>query len=362
MKAIFLHFKKLDLILLLVPIFLCTIGLVEIWSTSKDNFLNLKKQIFFLFLGIFLMVLFSFFDWRFLRENPFLILIFYFFSIFLLFLLFFFPQTKGVHSWFKIGPFSLAPAEIAKISLLLLLARYFSLYHRKIYGLWHILISFFYFAIPALLCFFQPDFGSFLILFSLWISLLFFSGIKVRHFLILILIFLLLFILSFEKILKPYQKERIVGFLKLKGPDPLKTNWSQNQAKIAIGSGGFFGKGIKNGSQTQLGFLTESQTDFIFSAIAEEMGLFSILILFFLYSLLFLKILKIALLTKSNFAKLFCGGYLAILSAQIFLHCFSNLALIPVIGVSLPFVSYGGSNLISNFVLLGILQSIKIHA
>jgi len=362
MKNIFSFFKKLDFHLVFIPLFLSLIGLVEIYSVSKGDFLNLKKQIFFLIVGMLLMLLISFIDWRFLRENPFLILSFYFLSILSLFFLYFFPPTRGVRGWYRFGVFSFEPVEIAKVSLLLLFSRYFSLRHTQLYDLRHILISFLYLLPLATLVFFQPDFGSFLILFFLWIAILLFSGIRLRHFFILCFIFLLLFGLSFEKILKPYQKERVLTFLKLKTPDPLKVGWSQNQAKIALGSGGLFGKGIKKGSQVQLGFLPEPHTDFIFSAIGEEMGFLGILVLFLLYVLLFWKILKIGFLPNSNFAKLLSGGYLAILFSQIFLHVGSNLGILPVVGISLPFVSYGGSNLISNFLVLGILQSIKTHA
>jgi rod shape determining protein RodA len=363
MKNFIFHFKKLDFWLFLIPILLSFFGLLEIWSASKGDFLNFKKQIFFLVIGIFLMLLISFFDWRVLRENPFLILSFYFLSFFLLLsLLFFGPKIRGVKSWFKIGPFSFEPVELTKISLLILFARYFSRYHVEMYSLKHILISALYFFPQAILVFLQPDFGSFLILLFLWISILFFSGIKLRHFFLLVLIFALIFIFSFEKILKPYQKERILTFFRIKIPDPLKAGWSQEQAKIAIGSGGLFGKGIKKGSQTQLGFLPEPQTDFIFSAISEETGFFGVLILFSLYGFLFWRILKIGFLAGSNFEKLFSGGFLAILFSQTFFHLCSNLGILPVIGISLPFVSYGGSNLISNFILVGILQSIKTHA
>jgi len=362
MKNVFFHLKKIDKCLLLIPILISLFGLIEIWSASKGNFLNFKKQIFFLILGVILMILISFFDWRILKENSFLILGLYFFSIFLLVLVLFLgPTIRGVRGWLKIGSLSFEPIELTKFSLLLLFSRYFSLRHIELYSIKHILISAFYIFIPALLVFLQPDFGSFLILIFLWVFILFFSGIKLRHFLILVLIGLLIFTFSFEKILKPYQKERILTFFKLKISDPLTTSWSQNQAKIAIGSGGFFGKGINKGSQTQLGFLPEPQTDFIFSVICEEMGFLGAFILFFLYSFLFLIILRMSFSSISNFEKLFSGGFLAILFSQIFLHLGSNLSLLPVVGIPLPFVSYGGSNLIVNFLILGILQSIKVH-
>ncbi len=136
--------------------------------------------------------------------------------------------------------------------------------------------------------------------------------------------------------------------------------WSQQQAKIAIGSGGIFGQGIGQGSQTQYGFLTEPRTDFIFSAIAEEMGLIGVSILLVLFLLLVWRIFKIALSTETNFPRLFATGLATILISQIFIHIGMNLGLLPIIGIPLPLVSYGGSGLISTFIGLGILQSIKI--
>ena len=155
-----------------------------------------------------------------------------------------------------------------------------------------------------------------------------------------------------------YQKERIIGFV-APGNDPLGINWNQDQAKIAIGSGGVFGQGFSQGSQTQYGFLPEPQTDFIFSAIAEEFGLMGASVIFFLFIVIFFRIIKIAINSQSNFPRLFASGFAVLLIVQIFINAGMNLGLLPVIGVSLPLVSYGGSGLIITFIGLGILQNIK---
>jgi len=171
----------------------------------------------------------------------------------------------------------------------------------------------------------------------------------------------LIFLIGWKTFLKEYQKERILSFLFPHLTDPLKVGWSQNQAKIAIGSGGIFGKGIKKGSQVQLEFLPEPQTDFIFSAIAEEMGFIGISILFFLFSILIWRIFKISLSAKSNFARIFSSGYAFLLVSQVFIHVGTNVGILPIVGIPLPFISYGGSSLLANFIGLGIIQSIKIH-
>ncbi len=362
MSQILLHLKKLDWSLIFCSLFLVLIGLLSLYSSSRGDFLNLKKQIVFGLIGVFLMFLISFLDWRPLKESPYLILFFYLLCLlFLILVLFFAPEIRGTRSWFKIGPISFDPTEFTKLSLLLVLAKYFSMRHVEMYRITHILISGIYVLIPSILVFLQPDLGSVLVLVSIWIGVLIISGIKIRHFFLLLLLAILVFIIGWGTFLKEYQKERILSFLFPHLSDPLKGGWSQNQAKIAIGSGGVLGKGIKGGSQVQLGFLPEPHTDFIFAALAEEMGFVGVSILFLLLSILIWRIFKISLSAKSNFARIFSLGYAFLLVSQIFIHIGSNVGFLPIIGIPLPFVSYGGSNLILNFIGIGILQSIKSH-
>ncbi|NCO80464.1 rod shape-determining protein RodA, partial [bacterium] len=330
------HFKRLDWILIVVAILLVGIGFLSIYSSSlgKGDFLNFKKQVIFFGIGFFLMIILSFFDWRELREDPYLVLILYLICLFSLAGLFFFaPEIRGVRSWYKVGPISIDPIEFTKIVLIILLAKYFSKRHIEMYQVRHIFLSGFYLLLPAILIFLQPDLGQVIILIAFWVGVLLISGIKLRHFLILILCFLLIFILSWNFLLKDYQKERILSFLI---PfEPLGVSWSQNQAKIAIGSGGIFGQGIGKGSQTQYGFLPEPQTDFIFSAIAEEMGLIGVSVLLFLFSILLWRIIKIAIDSQSNFSRLFASGFSILLISQIFIHIGMNLGISPIIGIPL---------------------------
>lgn len=362
MKKVLVHLKKLDWILIVTAVLLVGFGLFSIYSSSlgRGDFLNLKKQIIFFAASIFLMFLFSFFDWRTFRENPYLILILYFLCLLgLLGLFLFAPEIRGIRSWYRLGPLALSPIEFAKIVLIILLAKYFSMRHIEMYQIRHILLSGAYILLPIVLIFPQPDLGQVLILIALWVGILLISGIKLRHFLILVLCFLLISILSWSFLLRDYQKERILSFL---FPyDPLGVSWSQNQAKIAIGAGGVFGQGLGSGSQTQYGFLPEPQTDFIFSAIAEEMGLIGVSVLLFLFSILIWRIMKIAIMSQTNFPRLFASGLTIILVSQTFIHIGMNLGLLPIIGIPLPLISYGGSSLIVTFIGLGILQSIKTH-
>ena len=354
------HLKQLDWILIVSIVLLVGIGLLSIYSSSlgKDDLSNFKKQFIFFGIGLLLMFFLSFFDWRIFRENSYLILILYLLCIMGLIGLFFFaPEIRGVKSRYKLGPLSIDPIEFTKIVLIIILAKYFSTRHIEMYRIRHILLSGFYVFLPAALTFLQPDLGSVLILIALWLGVLIVSGIGIRHFLILLFCGILILILAWGFLLKDYQKARIMSFVE--PTDPLGLSWNQNQAKIAIGSGGILGQGFTMGSQTQYGFLPEPQTDFIFAAIAEELGLVGISVLFLLFLILIWRIFKIMLLSQSNFPRLFTVGLAIVFISQIFIHIGMNLGIFPIVGISLPLVSYGGSGLIAILAGLGILQSIR---
>jgi rod shape determining protein RodA len=358
------HFKKFDWILVVVILVLGLIGLTSIYSSSylEGNFLNFYKQAGFIGLGVFLMLFFSLIDYRNFRDNSYLILILYFICLLFLIGLFFFgDKVRGVKSWYKIGHWAFAPTEFLKAILIILLAKYFSHRHIEIYRFRHIFLSGIYVLLPSLLVYFQPDLGSVLVIIFLWLGILLLARIKLRHLLFLSLIGILVFILAWSFLLKDYQKERIISFT---SPEyqPLEIGWSQRQAKIAIGSGGLLGKGFLKGSQTQNGFLSEPQTDFVFSAVAEEFGFVSIIIIAMLFLILFFRILKIVFQAKDNFARLFTAGFGIIIFAQTFINLGTNIGFLPVIGIPLPFVSYGGSFVLFSFAILGIIQNIKINS
>ncbi len=357
------HFRKLDWILIASALLLTASGLISIYSSSlqREDFFNFEKQIVFLTAGMILMFFLSFFDWRIFQTNSYIILIFYLFCILSLGGLFFFaPVIRGVIGWYKVGFLSLDPVDFTKFILIILLAKYFSMRHVEMYRLRHIFLSGFYVFLPSVLIFMQPNLGSALILIILWIGILSISGIKLQHFVVLLLCGILIFSLGWLFFLKDYQKARIISFLTPQG-DPQGMNWSQTQAKISIGSGGFIGQGLGKGSQTQYGFLPEPQTDFIFAAIAEEFGFVATTVIFITFLVLFWRTMKIANNSQSNFPRLFATGFAIVIFAQLFINVGVNLGILPVIGISLPFVSYGGSGLLTMFGGLGILQSIKVH-
>jgi rod shape determining protein RodA len=356
------HIRKMDWVLIIVSVILTIFGIVSIYSSStgSGDFSNLYKQIGFVLMSIALMFLISLVDNRVVRENSSIILSLYFLCILALIGVFFFaPEIRGIKSWYKLGGFSFDPIEPTKIILILILAKYFSKRHVELYKVKHIVLSGVYAFIPAVLIFLQPEFGSVMIIGAIWIGTLLVSGIRIRDFILLCIAFGLFFSLSWTFILKDYQKNRIFNFI-APHEDPLGEGWSQNQAKISIGSGGIWGKGIGKGSQTQYGFLPEPQTDFIFSAVAEETGLVGTSILLILFGVLFWRILKIALNANSNFSRLFATGLAISIFFQMVINIGMNLGLLPVIGVPLPLISYGGSNLLFTFIALGILQNMRV--
>ncbi len=356
------HIKKLDWGIIICTLLITGFGLAGIYSYSmaKNNFSDFEKQIVFFAIGFVLMLLISLFDYRILRNNSYLILILYAICLILLAGLHFFaPNIRGTRGWYRLGFLSLDPIEPTKIVLIVLLAKYFSMRHVEMYKFRHIVLSGVYIFLPAILIFMKPDLGGAMVLIFIWLGILMISGIKLKHFLILLFCFILVSVFSWHFLLKDYQKQRIISFI---FPyDVLGGAWSQSQTKIAIGSGQILGQGIGKDSQVQYGFLPEPHTDFIFSAIAEEWGILGVFILFMLYLILIVRILKIAIESESNFPRLFAVGFAIALIAQFTINVGMNLSMLPVVGIYLPFVSYGGSGLIGNFISMGILQSIKVR-
>lgn len=351
--------KKLDWWLIGAVLVIVAFGLAGIYSAgvAKQDFSNFGKQFIFFGIGFSLMIALSYFDYRILRNNSYLILSFYFFCLLLLGGLYFFaPLTRGTRGWYHLGFFTLDPNEPVKIALTVLLAKYFSMRHVEMYKFRHIILSGVYVFFPALLIFLKPDLGGVTVLVLAWLGMLFVSGIRLKHFMILCLCFALVTGFSWQFLMKDYQKQRVISFIFPQ--DVLKGSWSQTQTKISIGSGKIFGEGLANGSQVQYGFLPEPHTDFIYSVMGQEWGFLGLTVFFGAYLLMIWRILKIALESDTNFPRLFAVGFAIIIMAQATINMGMNLALLPVIGIYLPFVSYGGSGMIANFMSLGILQSI----
>jgi rod shape determining protein RodA len=300
----------------------------------------------------------SFIDWGFLKNTRIIVILFVV-SVLLLSSLFVFGSvTKGAQSWFNFGAFSFQPIDPIKIVVILILAKYFSRRHIEIANIRHILVSGFYVFVIFFLVFLQPDFGSAIIIFFLWLGMVLVSGISKRHLLAVFLLGLVSFVVLWFFVFKPYQQARIKTFI-----SPLTdirgSGYNAYQATIAVGSGQLFGKGIGYGTQSKLQFLPEYQTDFIFAAFAEEWGFVGVTLLFTLYGIIFWRMMKISLHGAGNFQVLFGLGLTILFVVHSVIHIGMNLGLLPVTGNTLPFMSYGGSHLLTEFIGLGILMGMR---
>ncbi len=350
-------FKNVDWVLFFSVILIALAGLVTMNSfVGTSRFF--ERQSIWLGVAILVFLAGSLVDWSFLKNTRIIVGMFMF-SVGLLFLLFILGSVfKGAQSWFDLGLFSFQPADPIKLVLILLLAKYFSRRHIEIANVRHILVSGVYAFTIFILVFLQPDFGSAIIIFFLWLGMVLVSGISKKHLLAVFLIGILSFGALWLFVFKPYQKDRIKTFI-----HPLTdirgSGYNAYQSTIAVGSGQFFGKGIGYGTQSKLQFLPEYQTDFIFAAFAEEWGFVGATILFAIYGVVFWRMLKISFHGGSNFEILFGVGLSILFLIHVVIHVGMNVGLLPVTGNTLPFMSYGGSHLITEFFGLGILMGMR---
>jgi rod shape determining protein RodA len=276
---------------------------------------------------------------------------FYLFSIILLVaVLFLGNDIRGSSRWFHLGLFNLQPSEVVKPMLAIFFASFLSDNPPK--NIKNIITYLSILLLPTLLILFEPDLGSSLVILFLGLSLLFFSGLPYK-FLTIGLIILSFIIIPAHSFLAPYQKERITSFINPYS-DPYGTGYNVIQSIIAIGSGSFFGQGIKQGSQSQLQFLPEHHTDFIFASFTEEFGLLGATILIGLFLLILFKSYLVSLKIKDPFRKLLLLGIISIFAFESTVNIAVNLGLLPVTGITLPLFSYGGSSLITHLSLLGL--------
>ncbi len=356
-KAIF---KNIDWVLFGSVILVTLAGLVTMNSfVGTSRFF--ERQTIWIIVSVVVFIIASNIDWSFFKNTRIIVSLFAI-SVFLLSLLFVMGSVfKGAQSWFNFGAFSFQPADPIKLVVILLLAKYFSRRHIQIANIRHIMVSGFYVFVIFTLVFLQPDFGSAIIIFFVWLGMVLVSGISKKHLLGVFMIGLIAFGGLWMFVFKPYQKARIKTFI-----HPLTdirgTGYNAYQSTIAVGSGQLFGKGIGYGTQSKLQFLPEYQTDFIFAAFAEEWGFTGVILLFVLYGIIFWRILKIAFQGGGNFEILFGAGLAILLLVHTIIHVGMNIGLLPVTGNTLPFMSYGGSHLLTEFLGLGILMGMRKYS
>lgn len=359
-QIFFQNIKKIDWFLVLCIIPITGFGLITMFSFVDSNaFFNRQLIWFAISLLVFLVI--SLFDLKFLRRTNVIVWL-YFLTAGLLATLFLIGSAfQGAQSWFDFGAFSFQPAELAKLVLILTLAKYFSRRHIEIKNIRHIIVSGVYAFIMFALVFFQPDFGSAIIIFLIWFGMILVSGVSKKHLLLVFLLGSVTFAGLWGFVFEDYQKDRIRTFL-----HPLEdiqgAGYNAYQSAIAVGSGEVLGKGIGYGTQSRLKFLPEYQTDFIFAAYAEEWGFIGVIILFALYLILIWKIVLTALRGATNFEVLFGIGLAIMFVSHFLIHVGMNLGVMPVTGLTLPFMSYGGTNMLVSFAGLGILMSMRKYS
>lgn len=264
-------------------------------------------------------------------------------------------KISGAKSWILLGDFQIQPSEFVKIAIIILFSAFFASRHVSIRRYSTIIASFIYFIIPAVMVLIQPDLGTVIVIFGIWFGYLLVSEIPFRYVLAMLAALGVIFALAWNFGLHDYQRERIIGLFN-PSYDPLGINYSVIQSKIAIGSAGFFGKGFGQGTQSQLGFLTAKGTDFLFAAFTEEWGLLGAFLAIAAFIFIIYRILRIGLLSDNNFFKFVALGTTIMMLMHFTLNLGSDLGLLPVIGVSFSFLSYGGSNLLTLAILIGTIQ------
>lgn len=355
--------KFIDWPLFASVILLLALGLSAIYSVSYSGSDALPavfyKQAVFAVVGVFLMLFLALFDYRAVKKYT---AILFFLGIgALLVLLVWKNPIRGASSWIKFGFLGFEVAEGIKLILIIILAKYLSKNIRELDKWRHVLISGFYAGIFIFLIMLQPDAGSAIIITAIWFGMIVAAGIGYRRLLYLLSFFTIAAVLSWFFVLVPYQKHRIADFIN-PGSDPLGSGYNVNQSIIAVGSGGLFGRGMGAGSQSQLKFIPEAHTDFIFAVFAEEWGLAGVIFLILIFWVFFWRLLLIALKARDNFGRMISLGFIIMVLGQVVINIGMNMGILPVTGIPLPFISYGGSSILMIMIILGIIQSINLRS
>ena len=351
--------SQLDFILLFSILLLGTISIFAQYSSSGGQFDYYSKSHAIRFSVFFILFLFiSFVQIRF--WNDYSLLIFFILVVLLLITKFYGVQSQGSRRWINLFVFNLQPSELMKIGIILFLSNY---YHKvsssDINKIKYLLYPMLALAVPFMLVLTQPDLGTAILILLSGIVITWLAGVKWKIFAYLSCIAIILAPIGIS-FLKPYQKSRILTFLN-PDTDPLGAGYQIIQSKIAIGSGGFFGKGFLNGSQAYLNFLPEKHTDFIFTLFSEEFGFLGSSLMILLYFIITYRIIRIGNTTRSIFGKLYCYGFSTAFFIYVTINMSMVLGLLPIVGAPLPILSYGGSSMLAMMLGLGIVMSCNVY-
>ena len=352
-------FFAFDFQLLFLILILGIISLFAMYSSEMGRFSYHTQSHLYRFSVFFLLfIALSFFKIQFWYKSAY---IFYFLILLLLIAVDSFGVTaSGSKRWINLFFINLQPSELMKVSLIIFLARYYyKIPSSSVSNIKYIIIPFLSFMIPVYLVVLQPDLGTAVLIAITGLIVIWLTGLRIKYFLysFFVLICLIPVGISF---LKPYQKSRILTFLNPER-DPLGAGYQIIQSKIAVGSGGIFGKGFLQGSQSYLDYLPEKHTDFIFTLFSEEFGFFGSLILLIIYVMIIYRITIIGKNSKNNFSRLFCYSFATAFFVYVAVNMSMVLGLLPIVGAPLPIMSYGGSAMLSMMIGLGIVMSSKVH-
>lgn len=355
------RFFSFDPIYFLCVMLLLGFGTVTLWSilsyTDSGEYAIFIRHAVFVVVGVGALFTFSSFDYATLRSySNFL----YFLSIGLLVCTLFFGTTlRGTSGWLNIGFTYVQPVEIVKIFMIIFLSHFISEKRSELGEIMSIMVSFILVSIVGFLILMQPDFGSAIVIYGIWFGMIFVSGIRKRFLLSFVVLGAVFAIVAWQ-FFAPFQKARIVNFLHPE-LDPQGTGYNVLQSIIAVGNGGMFGRGFGYGSQSQLNFLPEKHTDFIFATIAESVGLIGVSILFILFIILFTRFFFIAGQSRDAFGYFLVSGVMALFFIHFTINVGMNIGVMPVTGIPLPLISYGGSSLVSMMIACGIVMSVYVR-
>jgi len=360
-RSWFVILRRTDWFLLGALFALSAIGLLMIYGigTSYEimSLMQFRKQLIAVLIGIAAMVSLMLWDYR--RMRSYGLIAYAIGALLLISVLVFGTEIRGTQGWFRIGTVSIQPVELAKVLFAVFLASYlYKQVHRRLdwitfFG------SFLAMVFYVGLIMFQPDFGSAMVVVAIWFCGIAFAGLRRRTWLILLGVSLATVYIAWSFLLAPYQKDRITSFLNPEA-DPLGSGYNVIQAQTAIGSGGWFGKGIGEGSQSRLRFLPEASTDFMFAVMGEELGFFGIAVILALFTLLLARILYIGYSSKDVFVQTFTVMIAGMFGMHILVNAGMNMGLMPVTGIPLPFASAAASSLVAGYVAIGIVLNMKI--
>ena len=350
---------SLDFFLIFLILLLGVISFFAMYSTERGVFNYYTLSHIYRFSTFFILFIFlSFFKIEFWNKNAY---IFYFLVLILLFGVDLFGVTaSGSRRWINLFIFNLQPSELMKVALIAFLARYYSNKpSHSVSQAKHLVIPIFVLFIPVALVITQPDLGTALLIAIGGFIVIWLAGVKIKYFMFSLATLACLMPVVIAT-LKPYQKLRILTFFNPER-DPLGAGYQIIQSKIAVGSGGIFGKGYLNGSQSYLDYLPEKHTDFIFTLFSEEFGFIGSIILLIIYALIIYRVIVIGSEARNNFAKLFCFGFAGSFFVYVAVNMSMVLGLLPIVGAPLPIMSYGGSSMLSIMLAFAIVMSCKIH-